>query len=106
MFCDNTLPYTDLGGGVRRRILSYNEKIMAVEVSFDKGAVGTMHTHPHVQISYVLEGKFEATVGEQTKIMTKGDTYSVGEGVPHGVLCLERGTLLDVFAPMREDFIK
>lgn len=106
MFCDNTLPYTDLGGGVKRRVLSYNDKIMAVEVAFTSGAVGAMHAHPHVQISYVLEGKFEATVGDKTKIMTKGDTYSVDEGVMHGVVCLEEGALLDVFAPMREDFIK
>ncbi len=95
----------DLGGGVRRKILAHGEKMMAVEVSFEKGAVGSMHTHPHVQISYVLEGKFEATIGGETKIISAGDTYLTDPDVPHGVVCLEKGKLLDVFTPERKDFL-
>ena len=41
----------ELGGGLKRRVLSHGEDMMAVEVCFEKGAVGSMHTHPHVQIS-------------------------------------------------------
>ena len=107
MFSKNDMiPYTELGGGVRRKILSYNDKIMAVEVSFDEGAVGAMHSHPHSQISYVLSGKFEATVDGVTKIIEKGDTYVTSPNVPHGVICIESGALLDVFTPIRDDFIK
>ena len=79
---------------------------MSVEVVFEKGAVGAMHTHPHVQISYVLEGKFEATIGDEVQIIGKGDTYITAPDVPHGVKCLEAGALLDVFTPMRADFLK
>ena len=96
----------DLGGGVSRKILSYENELMSVEVHFEKGAVGAMHTHPHIQISYVLDGAFEATIGNETKIIRRGDTYSVKGNEPHGVVCLEKGTLLDVFTPMREDFVK
>ncbi len=97
---------TDLGGGVSRKILSYNDSLMSVEVRFDKGAVGAVHTHPHVQISYVLEGKFEANIGGEIKIISKGDTYVTEPDVPHGVTCLEEGALLDIFTPKREDFLK
>ena len=97
---------TDLGGGVSRKILSYNDQLMSVEVHFEKGAIGAVHTHPHVQISYVLEGSFEATIGGETKIIKKGDTYITEPDVPHGVVCLEAGTLLDIFTPMRADFLK
>ena len=97
---------TDLGGGVSRKILSYNDQLMSVEVRFEKGAVGSMHTHPHVQISYVLAGKFEATIGDEKKIIGVGDTYITEPDVPHGVVCLEAGALLDIFTPMRADFIK
>ena len=100
------IPYTELGGGLRRRIMSYDENLMAVEVVFDKGAVGAMHTHPHTQISYVLEGKFEATINGEVRIIAKGDTYITKPNAPHGVVCLEAGALLDIFTPMREDFIK
>lgn len=97
---------TDLGGGVSRKILAYNDRLMSVEVRFDKGAVGAVHTHPHVQISYVLEGKFEANIGGEIKIISKGDTYVTEPDVPHGVTCLEEGALLDIFTPKREDFLK
>ena len=97
---------TDLGGGVSRKILSYNDQLMSVEVHFEKGAIGAMHTHPHVQISYVLEGSFEANIGGEVKIIKKGDTYITEPDVPHGVVCLEKGKLLDIFTPQREDFLK
>lgn len=97
---------TDLGGGVSRKILSYNDELMSVEVHFEKGAIGSMHTHPHVQISYVLKGSFEATIGDEKKIISVGDTYITEPDVPHGVVCLEEGTLLDIFTPKRADFLK
>ncbi len=103
---DKDRDYQELGGGVRRRVLSYNERIMAVEVCFERGAVGALHTHPHEQISYVLSGRFQYTEGESSSIISAGDSYAVASGVPHGVVCLEEGVLLDVFTPMREDFVK
>ena len=103
---NDDIKLTDLGGGVSRKILSYNDQLMSVEVRFEKGAVGSMHTHPHVQISYVLEGKFEATIGDEKKIISVGDTYITEPDVPHGVVCLEKGALLDIFTPKRADFLK
>ena len=97
---------TELGGGVSRRILAHDADMMAVEVSFEEGAVGAIHTHPHVQISYVLEGEFEATLGDETKIIRKGDTYYTTPDLPHGVVCKKRGVLLDIFTPERRDFLK
>ena len=100
------LDLKDLGGGVSRKVLAYDDNLMSVEVRFEKGAVGAMHTHPHTQISYVLEGCFEATLNGETKIISKGDTYITAPNAPHGVVCLEAGALLDIFTPMRADFIK
>ena len=95
----------DLGGGVTRRILSYNEELMLVEVGFEKGAVGTVHTHVHTQCTYVLSGKFCFTIDGVEHPVSQGDTLSFDSNVPHGTVCLEAGTLLDVFTPMREDFV-
>ena len=94
------------GEGVIRRVLAYGEDMMLVENTFEKGAVGAMHTHPHTQISYVLEGAFEATIDGEIKVIRKGDTYVTAPNAPHGVVCLEAGTLLDIFTPMRADFLK
>jgi len=99
------VPLTELGGGVCRKVLAQNKELMSVEVRFEKGAVGTVHTHPHVQISYVLSGSFEANIGGEVRVINTGDTYIVEGGVPHGVVCLETGALLDIFTPRRDDFL-
>ena len=106
MFVKNSdIPLTELGGGVSRKVLAYNDAEMAVEVRFEAGAVGAVHSHPHVQISYVLSGRFEANIGGEVRIIEQGDTYITEPNLPHGVVCLEAGALLDIFTPMREDFI-
>ena len=102
----NDVALTELGGGVSRKILAQDTEMMAVEVHFEKGAIGAVHTHPHVQISYVLEGKFEFNLDGVKTVIGKGVTYYTHPNVPHGVVCLEAGTLLDVFTPRREDFLK
>ncbi len=100
------IEFTELGNGLKRKVLAHDKDMMAVEVYFEEGAVGAMHTHPHTQISYVLEGEFLATIGDETKTITKGDTYYTLPNLPHGVVCTKKGVLLDIFTPMREDFLK
>ena len=96
----------DLGGGTTRRILAWNDQLMSVEVSFETGAVGADHTHPHTQLSYVLAGRFRYTVDGNSVEMNPGDSIVVPGGAVHGTVCLEKGTLLDVFTPARQDFLK
>lgn len=96
----------DLGAGVSRRILAHDGKMMGVQVNFETGAIGPLHNHPHEQLTYVLSGVFEFTIGEETHRVTAGDTLYKEPHVMHGCVCLEAGTLLDTFTPMREDFLK
>ena len=104
-FYKNDQQKKGLGNGLARQVLAHNDDMMAVEVTFETGAVGAIHTHPHTQISYVLSGKFEATIGNEIKIISTGDTYITPPDIPHGVICLEAGALLDVFTPQRKDFL-
>ena len=96
----------DLGGGVSRRVLAYTPQLMIVEVNFEKGGEGSVHTHPHSQSTYVLSGRFRFTVDSEAVEVGPGDTLAFPSGIPHGTLCLEAGTLLDIFTPMREDFVR
>ncbi|SQC24805.1 Pectin degradation protein KdgF [Klebsiella pneumoniae] len=80
--------------------------MMAVEVNFAAGAVGPMHNHPHEQLTYVLSGEFEFTIGEETRVVSAGDTLYKRPGIMHGCVCLQPGTLLDTFTPIREDFLE
>ncbi|MFY3327415.1 cupin domain-containing protein [Vibrio fluvialis] len=96
----------DLGAGVSRKILAYSDNIMSVEVHFEQGAIGPMHSHPHEQLTYVLSGEFEFTIGDETKIVKAGDALYKKPNVMHGCVCLKAGVLLDNFTPMRKDFIQ
>ena len=100
----DTLPQS-AGAGVTRRVLAYTAALMCVENTFEKGAVGAMHSHPHTQITYVVSGEFAFTIAGETRTVRAGDTLLKEDGVEHGCVCLEAGVLLDIFTPMREDFI-
>jgi len=79
--------------------------MMVVKVAFEAGGVGAMHSHPHTQASYVASGKFEITIDGKTKTLKGGDVYFVPSDLVHGAVCLEAGELIDVFHPLREDFL-
>jgi len=95
-----------LGEGVSRKILASGGDMMTVQFSFEKGAVGAPHTHVHEQVGYVLQGRFELTLGDDKTIIEAGDTYYVPSNTLHGVVALEDGVLLDVFTPQRQDFLE
>ena len=78
---------------------------MCVENTFRTGAVGALHSHPHTQITYVASGVFEFTIGDEVHTVKQGDTLLKENGVIHGCICKEAGVLVDIFTPMREDFI-
>ena len=82
-----------LGGGTDRRILSYDDSLMAVEVSFETGSEGAPHTHPHTQLSYVLSGSFRYSVEDESVILNPGDSIVVPSGLTHGTVCLEKGVI-------------
>lgn len=93
------------GEGVERKILAYCDRLMCIENHFKKGAVGKLHSHPHTQLTYVADGKFEFQIGDEKKTVSKGDTLLKQDGVEHGCICLEDGVLLDFFTPMRDEFV-
>ena len=93
------------GQGVVRRVLAYSKDLMCVENTFEKGAAGSLHHHPHTQITYVVSGEFEFDIEGEKKIVKAGDTMLKLNGVEHGCVCLEAGILLDIFNPMRQDFV-
>jgi quercetin dioxygenase-like cupin family protein len=92
--------------GVRRQVLRHGSDLMTVRVEFESGAVGAVHHHPHRQATFVVAGRFEITVGADTAELQAGDCFYAEADVPHGVKALEKGVLVDVFTPVREDFLQ
>ncbi len=102
---DDDLDWEDLGSGIKRKVMAYDEKMMIVKVAFEKGGIGAVHSHPHTQASYVGSGVFDITIGDETRRLKGGDVYFIPSGIPHGAVCIEEGVLVDVFNPLREDFL-
>ena len=91
--------------GLKRRVLAYNEKLFLAEHEMVKGWVGTVHSHPHDQIVYVVHGHLKVTCQGKTFEIRTGDTFVVRGGVEHGASALEESLVIDVFTPWREDYI-
>lgn len=108
MYVENSkVKVEDLGGGVTRKVLAYSENIMSVELYFEKGATGAPHQHAHEQIGYIVSGSLVyMEAGKEKKVLKTGDTYYVPPHVVHGIEALENTVLLDMFTPMRKDFVK
>ena len=106
VFIKNTdIQWQTVGEGVRRKIMAYDNSLMLVRVEFSKDGIGALHHHYHSQITHVESGAFEVSIDGEKKILRGGDAFIIPPNLVHGCVCLEAGVLIDVFSPMREDFI-
>lgn len=99
------MEWEQLGGGVSRKFLGYDNQIMMVSVKFEKGALGSPHQHFHTQATYVVSGKFEFEIDGVKQIVEAGDGVYIEPNLLHSAVCLEEGQLIDTFSPVREDFL-
>ena len=103
---DKDVEWEATAPGMKRKIMAYDDRLMLVRVEFEKGGVGTLHSHPHTQITHVERGAFEVEISGEKQVLKAGDVFYVPPHAVHGAVCLEAGVLIDVFSPMREDFIR
>lgn len=99
------LVWTEAAPGNRRAVLSHRPEMMLVAFSFDEGAIGALHSHPHTQVSYVAEGAFDVTIDGVTTRLGQGSSFIVAPNLVHGVVALSKGLLIDTFTPRRDDFL-
>ena len=93
-----------LAEGVDLRAISGDKMTMTL-FSLSKGAAIPEHSHPHEQIGTVLNGSMELIIGDEKKIVTKGDLWWIPSNVMHRGRCLEGpAEVLEVFSPVREDY--
>jgi len=100
-----TYPVVSPDKGVTRQVLSDDAALMIVRFAFAAGAEGKLHSHPHVQGTFVAAGRFRFTIGNAVHEIGPGDSLMVPSGVTHGCLCREAGVLIDSFSPRRDDFL-
>jgi quercetin dioxygenase-like cupin family protein len=100
------LPERQMMPGVHLRILA-GDALMFSIVRFDPHATVPTHQHPHEQIGFVLEGELDLWVNGERRTLSRGDLYTIPGNVPHGAetragTC----TVVDVFHPLREEYVK
>ncbi len=103
-FTVNKLPATDMLPGVARRAV-YLEHAMMTFFTFEPGSVIPVHDHPHEQITYVVKGAIEFTLGDETRVLRAGDGVCCPPDVPHGATVLDEPTVaLDAWYPLRAEY--
>jgi quercetin dioxygenase-like cupin family protein len=110
-FIDQTLaPRIAQIEGLETTILSglYGEKMMMVLNATLPGHTVPLHSHPHEQIGMVYAGEAKLRIGDEERTVQKGDFYRIPPNLPHGDTCIgdQPFVMLDIFYPIREDFIE
>lgn len=92
---------------VQRSVAVYNDEAMAVKVKFTQPTtIPDLHQHQHQQITYVIAGNFTFWLEDEKIELTTGDVLLIEPNKQHGCVChTANGELLDVFQPLREDFL-
>ena len=104
-FTFNDAKHKEVAPGARMRS-AHLDNAMLTNFEFDEGAVIPRHKHPHEQITLVVEGEMELTVGDETRILKRGDGATVPLGVEHSAVILAPSTkAVDAWHPVREDYI-
>jgi quercetin dioxygenase-like cupin family protein len=105
-FLNKDIEAKEVGEGVTRKVLAHDKNLMVCELHFKKGSIGALHSHPHEQCTYIISGKFEFEIGGKKVVLGSGDSTFKQSNIIHGAVCLEEGSLIDIFTPQREDFLK
>lgn len=102
----DSVPVEELGGGVSRQMI-VGERLMVCRLRFAPQVVTPAHDHPHEQITLVERGRVRFILGTEERIAEAGDVLHFPSGVWHGATMLdEEVVLIDIFTPLREDFLK
>ncbi len=91
--------------GIRMKTLCYGARTLMTEFLLERASVLPLHSHPHEQIGYLVKGHIRLRVGEKEHDVKVGDSWCVPSGVEHGAQSLEDSIAVEVFSPVREDYL-
>jgi quercetin dioxygenase-like cupin family protein len=73
-------------------------------VTLEAGVIAPIHSHPHEQWTFVLEGEMEFTLDGETQLLLPGMGAFMPSNVLHGARAVTASKVIDVFIPVREDY--
>lgn len=98
------VPHEQLNDLLSRRVVS-GEREMVAQISMKKGCFVPEHSHESEQITYVLKGALRFTIGGQEITVHENEILHIPSNVPHAALAIEEVFELDVFSPIRRDWL-
>jgi quercetin dioxygenase-like cupin family protein len=100
----DSVPLEVLSDLISRKVI-WGEKEMVAQVFIKKGGVVPVHHHESEQISYVLQGVLRFELEGKEIVVRAGDVLTIPSNVPHSAVSIEDSLSLDVFSPIRADWL-
>jgi len=100
----DSVPLEVMSGMIARKVISGDKAIVA-QVFLKKDAVVPEHRHESEQLTYILDGALKFQLEGREVIVRKGEVLRIPSNVPHRAVALEDTLDLDVFSPIREDWL-
>lgn len=91
--------------GIEQKTLVYGEKTLMTKFRLKKGSILPRHHHPHEQTGYLVSGRIRLHIGDQSYECTPGDSWCVPGGAEHGADVIEDAVAVEVFSPVREEYL-
>jgi quercetin dioxygenase-like cupin family protein len=97
--------YKQILPGIRIKTLAYGDKSLLSEFRMKQDSQLPAHAHPQEQTGYLISGRIRLFVGDETYEVEPGDSWSVPGGVTHRAEILADALAIEVFSPVREDYL-
>jgi len=97
--------YASAVPGIEQKTLVYGKRTLMTEFLLKKGSRLPQHSHPHEQTGYLVKGRMRLSIGPEKDDVTTGDSWCIPGGVSHGAEILEDSVAIEVFSPVREDYV-
>jgi quercetin dioxygenase-like cupin family protein len=89
-----------------RRVLSYNQRVMLVEIYIKKGVSVPKHKHESEQLTYIVYGSLQLNTDDKNIILNEGDSIIISGNSYHSAVALKNSFVIDYYMPPREDFLE
>jgi quercetin dioxygenase-like cupin family protein len=102
----STNGYTEILKGIRIKTLCYGQSTLMAEFLLEKDALLPEHAHPNEQTGYLVSGRIRLFINGIPHDLVTGDSWNIAENVGHRAEILEDSVVIEVFSPVREDYLK
>ncbi len=97
--------YQEALPGISRKTLVFGERTLMTEFILNKNSTLPEHAHPYEQTGYLVKGRMRMKIGDSSFDVMPGDSWCIPVNVRHGSQILEDSIAIEVFSPVREDYL-